>query len=96
MNVVKAILDRLMDLSDLETQADLGGGSFGVVSKVFRDPPLLPDPTDPGIYALKRAADKVAKDPDLRLNFFREVFTQILATHPAVVPIYAWNVLMEG
>jgi hypothetical protein len=41
MNVVKAILDRLIDLNGITIHVDLGGGSFGNVSKIFRDRPFV-------------------------------------------------------
>jgi serine/threonine protein kinase len=92
MNVVKAILDRLIDLSDLTTIAELGQGGFGSVSQVNRSEPLTGDPGDTGVYALKVLHTSKLSENHGRLAFFREIFTQILAAHPAVVPIYAWNV----
>jgi hypothetical protein len=92
LNAVKAVLDSLVDLNGVEVDHDLGGGAFGIVSRVSMDPPPLQDPNAKGVYAMKTIrADKIYNPLVLR-NFFREVFTQLVATHPAIVPIYAWNV----
>jgi serine/threonine protein kinase len=96
MNVVKAILDRLIELTEVRKLEDLGGGGFGVVSKISRYPPILSTGDEEGVYAMKTVRDERLSDNHNRLCFFREIFTQILASHPAVVPIYGWNVFLQG
>jgi serine/threonine protein kinase len=87
MEVVRAVLDKLKDLSDCEEMTTIGIGGFGRVVKVR---------CAGKIYALKVVKTEMMAREDMKLLFFREVFTQILAAHPCIVPIVAWNVFLHG
>jgi serine/threonine protein kinase len=87
MEVVKTVLDKLTDLSDCQETATIGVGGFGRVTKVR---------WGEKIFALKVVKSDMMSRPDTKLLFFREIFTQILAAHPCIVPIVGWNVFLHG
>jgi hypothetical protein len=62
----------------------------GVFEVVFNG--MLPN--DDKIYAVKKTIPRTKADlPRTVASFFRVVFTQLFANHPAIVPLFGWNLL---
>jgi hypothetical protein len=59
---------------------------------------LATKPDDDVQYAIKRQEVQAGSDtiPRNLLSFFREVFTQVYASHPAVLPLCGWNIYAGG
>jgi calcium/calmodulin-dependent protein kinase (CaM kinase) II len=90
MDLLRTILEKVSDVSNLVEISSLGEGGFGRVSKC--------QSPDGSLVALKVANPNLlfAARPEERggliKSFFREIFTQIKAVHPSVVPLYGWSV----
>jgi hypothetical protein len=78
MEVIRAILQRLIDLIDYQEVHLLGVGSFGHVSEVRKGDRTM---------ALKIVKCEEMNKFSTKVSFFREIFTQILAAHPCIVAI---------
>jgi serine/threonine protein kinase len=88
---LKAILDLINTPSeDSAEQGNLGQGSFGSVV-LYRN-------SRGRTFAKKTAlpAESPAEKHKIITYFFKEVFTQIVAAHPCIMPIQGWSVFDQG